>query len=94
MIPSAAVKKITPAATPAAIDAEFRFIRMHRLIEDLMDRYLVIGSPETCIRQIKRVQELVGISHFNCSFWFGDMEQARVLRSMELFSREVMPAFV
>jgi len=27
------------------------------------------------------------------SFWFGDLEQARVLRSMELFAREVMPAF-
>ena len=38
------------------------------------------------------LQELVGISHFNCSFWFGDLDQARVLRSMELFSREVMPA--
>ena len=29
----------------------------------------------------------------NCSFWFGDLEQARVLRSMELFAREVLPAF-
>ena len=63
-------------------------------IDELLDRYLVIGTPETCIRQIKRVQELAGISHFNCSFWFGDMTQARVLRSMELFSREVMPALV
>ena len=35
----------------------------------------------------------MGISHFNASFWFGDMDQARVLRSMELFAREVMPAF-
>jgi luciferase family oxidoreductase group 1 len=61
-------------------------------IDELLDRYLIIGTPETCIRQIKRVQSLVGISHFNCSFWFGDMDQARVLRSMELFSREVMPA--
>ncbi len=61
-------------------------------IDELLDRYLVIGTPETCIRQIKRVQELVGISHFNCSFWFGDLSQARVLRSMELFSKEVMPA--
>jgi len=43
--------------------------------------------------QIRRIQQLVGISHFNCSFWFGDLEQARVLRSMELFAREVMPAF-
>ena len=49
-------------------------------IDELLDRYLIVGTPETCIRQIKRVQELVGISHFNCSFWFGDMEQARVLR--------------
>jgi hypothetical protein len=35
----------------------------------------------------------VGISHFNGSFWFGDLEHPRVLRSMELFAREVMPAF-
>jgi alkanesulfonate monooxygenase SsuD/methylene tetrahydromethanopterin reductase-like flavin-dependent oxidoreductase (luciferase family) len=61
--------------------------------DDLLDRFLVIGTPETCIRQIKRIQDLVGITHFNCSFWFGDLAHARVLRSMELFAREVMPAF-
>jgi alkanesulfonate monooxygenase SsuD/methylene tetrahydromethanopterin reductase-like flavin-dependent oxidoreductase (luciferase family) len=63
-------------------------------IDELLDRYLILGTPETCIRQIQRVREHVGISHFNCSFWFGDMDQPRVLRSMELFAREVMPAFV
>jgi len=62
-------------------------------IDDLLDRFLVIGTPQTCIRQIKRIQDLVGITHFNCSFWFGDLGQARVLRSMELFAREVMPEF-
>ena len=61
-------------------------------LDELMERILVIGTPDTCIRQIRRVQELVGISHFNCSFWFGDLDQKRVLRSMELFAREVMPA--
>jgi luciferase family oxidoreductase group 1 len=61
--------------------------------DDLLDRFLVIGTPDTCIRQIARVRELVGITHFNSSFWFGDLDQARVLRSMELFAREVMPAF-
>jgi len=34
----------------------------------------------------------VGITHFNGNFWFGDLDHARVLRSMELFAREVMPA--
>jgi alkanesulfonate monooxygenase SsuD/methylene tetrahydromethanopterin reductase-like flavin-dependent oxidoreductase (luciferase family) len=63
-------------------------------IDELLERHHIIGTPETCVRQIRRVQELVGISHFNCSFWFGDLDQSRVLKSMELFSREVMPAFV
>ena len=63
-------------------------------IDELLDRFLIIGTPDTCVRQIRRVQDAVGISHFNASFWFGDMDQARVLRSMELFAREVMPAFV
>ena len=62
-------------------------------IDELLDRFLVIGTPDTVIRQIKRVQDVVGITHFNCSFWFGDLEQARVLRSMERFARDVMPAF-
>ena len=62
-------------------------------VDDLLDRFLVIGTPDTVVRQIKRVQDLVGITHFNCSFWFGDLEHARVLRSMDLFAREVMPAF-
>ena len=29
----------------------------------------------------------------DCSFWFGDLTQAQVLRSMQLFSQEVVPAF-
>jgi alkanesulfonate monooxygenase SsuD/methylene tetrahydromethanopterin reductase-like flavin-dependent oxidoreductase (luciferase family) len=62
-------------------------------VDDLLDRFLVIGTPETVIRQITRIRADVGITHFNCSFWFGDLEHARVLRSMELFAREVMPAF-
>jgi luciferase family oxidoreductase group 1 len=62
-------------------------------VADLLDRYLVIGTPDTVVRQIRRIEEAVGITHFNCSFWFGDLAHARVLRSMETFAREVMPAF-
>jgi alkanesulfonate monooxygenase SsuD/methylene tetrahydromethanopterin reductase-like flavin-dependent oxidoreductase (luciferase family) len=61
-------------------------------VDTLLEHMLIIGTPDTCIRQIKRLRQEVGISHFNCNFWFGDMEQKRVLRSMERFSKEVMPA--
>ncbi len=73
-------------------DADARAAAEHS-VDDLLDRYLVIGTPATCVRQIRRIEEAVGITHFNCSFWFGDLEHPRVLRSMELFAREVMPAF-
>jgi alkanesulfonate monooxygenase SsuD/methylene tetrahydromethanopterin reductase-like flavin-dependent oxidoreductase (luciferase family) len=62
--------------------------------DELLDRFLVIGTPETVRGQISRLQKHVGINHFNCSFWFGELDQPRVLKSMEMFSREVMPAFL
>jgi len=61
--------------------------------EDLLEHFTVIGTPDTCIRQIRRLQEVMRIDHFNASFWFGDLTQDQVLRSMRLFAREVMPAF-
>jgi alkanesulfonate monooxygenase SsuD/methylene tetrahydromethanopterin reductase-like flavin-dependent oxidoreductase (luciferase family) len=60
---------------------------------DLLEKFSVIGTPDTCIRQIRRLQEAMGIDHFNGSFWFGDLTQTQVLRSMRLFAEEVMPAF-
>jgi alkanesulfonate monooxygenase SsuD/methylene tetrahydromethanopterin reductase-like flavin-dependent oxidoreductase (luciferase family) len=54
---------------------------------------VVVGTPDTVTRQIQRIKDMVGINHFNCSFWFGDLDQKRVLKSMELFAHEVMPAF-
>ncbi len=62
-------------------------------VDDLLNRFLVIGTPDTCIQRIKAMQEAMGIDHFNCSFWFGDMDQSKILQSMRLFSEEVMPAF-
>ena len=59
----------------------------------ILDEFTVIGTPDRCIRQIRRLQDTMGIDHFNCSFWFGDLKQDQILRSMRLFAEEVMPAF-
>jgi len=61
--------------------------------EDLLERYFVIGTPQTCIKRIEALRDAMGIDHFNGSFWFGDVAQDKVLRSMRLFSEQVMPAF-
>ncbi len=60
---------------------------------ELLERYFVVGTPETCIARLKALREAMGIDHFNASFWFGDLAEERILKSMELFAKEVMPAF-
>jgi alkanesulfonate monooxygenase SsuD/methylene tetrahydromethanopterin reductase-like flavin-dependent oxidoreductase (luciferase family) len=62
-------------------------------IEEIIEEYMIAGSPEECIRKIKHLQGGLGINYFNCSFWFGSVGQQQVLESMALFSKEVMPAF-
>lgn len=61
--------------------------------EELLEKYFVVGTPNTCIDRLKALQEAMKIDHFNASFWFGDLSHERVLKSMKLFAEEVMPAF-
>ena len=61
--------------------------------EELLERYFVIGTPQTCIERIKTLQDVMGIDHFNASCWFGDVAHDKVINSMRLFGEEVMPAF-
>ena len=51
-----------------------------------------IGDPDQIIAKIKALQD-VGIGYFGCNFSFGGMPQDKVLKSMELFARRVMPEF-
>ncbi|HEY7712137.1 MAG TPA: LLM class flavin-dependent oxidoreductase [Candidatus Entotheonella sp.] len=60
--------------------------------EHLFEHRAIIGTPEHCIAQIRALEE-AGIALFICNFDFGGMPHHKVLRSMELFAREVMPHF-
>jgi alkanesulfonate monooxygenase SsuD/methylene tetrahydromethanopterin reductase-like flavin-dependent oxidoreductase (luciferase family) len=62
-------------------------------LDILMRDWMTVGTPDQIYAQICRYRDEVGISHFNCSFWSGDMPQDKVLRSMERFATEVMPRF-
>lgn len=58
----------------------------------LYENRAIIGSPDQCIAKIKALQEQ-GIGYFVCNFFFGDLPHEKVMQSMKLFSKEVMPAF-
>ena len=61
--------------------------------ESELESTCYFGSPEQCVERITALRDQHGIGYFGASMSFGSMEHARVMRSMELFAREVMPRF-
>ena len=54
---------------------------------------VVVGDPETCIRKIRHLDEIYGLS--DVLFWtrLGGLDHRKVMRSMELCAKHVMPRF-
>ena len=61
--------------------------------ESELETTAYFGAPEQCVQRIARLRDEHGIGYFGASMSFGSMEHSRVMRSMELFAREVMPKF-
>ena len=60
--------------------------------EFLAEHRAFIGTPDQIAGKIQALKD-AGVQYFGCNFAFGGLEQKKQLRSMELFSREVMPRF-
>jgi alkanesulfonate monooxygenase SsuD/methylene tetrahydromethanopterin reductase-like flavin-dependent oxidoreductase (luciferase family) len=50
------------------------------------------GTPDDIVSRIRALQDQ-GLEYFGCNFAFGNLPHEKVMRSMELFAREVMPKF-
>jgi alkanesulfonate monooxygenase SsuD/methylene tetrahydromethanopterin reductase-like flavin-dependent oxidoreductase (luciferase family) len=53
----------------------------------------VAGTPDTVRKFIAHEIEATGVNYYVCDFAFGTISHDDALRSIELFAREVMPAF-
>lgn len=52
----------------------------------------IIGSPETCARQVREHVDRLGIDHLICRVQWPGMGQAASLRTLRLLAEEVIPA--
>jgi alkanesulfonate monooxygenase SsuD/methylene tetrahydromethanopterin reductase-like flavin-dependent oxidoreductase (luciferase family) len=52
----------------------------------------VAGAPATVAAFLRRELVETGSNYCVCQFAFGDLSQAEILRSIELFARDIMPA--
>jgi len=60
--------------------------------EDLVRETLMFGSPDTVSAKVQEMVDM-GVGELMCWMNFGGLGYEKVRRSMELFSREVMPNF-
>ena len=55
--------------------------------------HAIAGTPAQVRDYIATQAEAAGATYFVCDFAFGSISHAEAMESVELFSREVMPAF-
>lgn len=66
--------------------------RVDRLAELGQDRFIV-GSPETCIKQIERFRETFGMDHLIFRLYFPGVPHEFIMNELKLIGQEIFPAF-
>ncbi len=61
-------------------------------VEDVWERGTVFGSPDRVIEIMKMYMDELGARNFIIQMRVGGLDHDKVMRSMDLFTREVMPA--
>jgi probable F420-dependent oxidoreductase len=61
-------------------------------IERLAQDRIILGDPTSCIQQIRRFQQTLGLSHLICRVSVAGITREAARVSLDRFTREVMPA--
>ena len=61
-------------------------------IERLAENRIILGDPDTCVREISRFRQEIGLDHLVCRFSVPGISRDASMASLDLFAREVMPA--
>ena len=81
----------TNAEQKEYFDRRLRTLRERTLEEQIEAGTIFCGSPESVVRQMKRVHKALGNGVFNLTMKIGNMPDTAVRRGMELFRDRVLP---
>lgn len=56
------------------------------------DRF-IIGSPDSCKKQIQRFVDTFEVDHLICRLYFAGIPHSVIMRELELLGKEIIPAF-
>lgn len=97
------IKTLTDAVAAggeASQAADYKHYQQHKSrLESLTfdqlfdDHALAFGDPDKCVSRIRYLQQELGMTYFKILVNFGGLPHHRVVRSLELFAKHVMPQF-
>jgi alkanesulfonate monooxygenase SsuD/methylene tetrahydromethanopterin reductase-like flavin-dependent oxidoreductase (luciferase family) len=61
-------------------------------IERLAENRIILGDPKTCVQEIERFRQELGLTHLVCRFSVPGIPREACATSLDLFTREVIPA--
>ena len=61
------------------------------LFEMVREEIVLVGSPQTCLKSIRRYQEEAGVNQFNLRISMGDMPLELAQRTVTLLGEKVLP---
>jgi alkanesulfonate monooxygenase SsuD/methylene tetrahydromethanopterin reductase-like flavin-dependent oxidoreductase (luciferase family) len=53
--------------------------------------YFIAGNPDSVAKQIQSQMDQVGADHFMGMFHIGNLAHEKVIQSLDLFKKEIMP---
>jgi alkanesulfonate monooxygenase SsuD/methylene tetrahydromethanopterin reductase-like flavin-dependent oxidoreductase (luciferase family) len=53
----------------------------------------IVGSPDTCIKQIERMQSILNMDQLLCMMQFWPIPHQKTMNSIKLFGKYVIPYF-
>lgn len=66
-------------------------LKQRTIKEQIEAGTILCGSPQSVVKQIRRLNQHLGAGHINMNMKLGTMPNASVLRSMKLFHERVLP---
>ena len=94
----AVAKQLTAALTSERSFSYFREGNRERFDFSKMDYdgliksgYLIAGNPDSVAKQIQNQMQQVGADHFMGMFHIGNLHHDKVINSLDLFTKEIMP---
>ena len=63
-------------------------------IERLSQDRIILGDPASCLRQIRRFQDALGLTHLVCRMSVAGIPRDAATASLDLFTRDVLPGLM